>query len=317
MPMAANVAVVSSSTGIDISRPPIGRPPPITPMPKNRSPTNSITASRNGNRNMPPSSCERDAGDARSRSIVPWRLLGGQGAAEALQADAGERRDGQADDHEAEVAAAVALELRRVDDEAADEVEPGGERRRAQHHQQEAEVVRALDGPVAPEHGAGHQRSSIARLEGVGLQQRLQVHGGRGAVRLELLDGADERQAAADHDGDVVGDALELLEPVRRQQHGAAAVGQAAQVVDHLAGRERIEAARRLVEDDHVRVVHQGAGDGEPGPHAGRVAEHPPVAVRPGRPPSAARRRGRRPPRAGGRTGRRGTRGSRRPVIRQ
>ena len=43
----------------------------MTPTPKISSAKNSAEASRNGNRNMPPSTAERRAGDARRRSMVP------------------------------------------------------------------------------------------------------------------------------------------------------------------------------------------------------------------------------------------------------
>jgi hypothetical protein len=76
-------------------------------------------------------------------------------------------------------------------------------------------------------------------------------------------------------DHQVVGDHLDLVQQVRGQQDGCAAVGVAAQQVAHPADAGRVQAVGRLVEDEDLRVPHQGGGDAEPLPHAQGVVTHP------------------------------------------
>ena len=82
-------------------------------------------------------------------------------------------------------------------------------------------------------------------------------------------------------DDQVVGDDLDLVQQVRGQQHGAAAVGEAAQQVAHPADAGRVEPVGRLVEDQHPRVAEQRGGDAEALPHAEGVVADP--AARPRR----------------------------------
>ena len=83
---------------------------------------------------------------------------------------------------------------------------------------------------------------------------QLQAPGGPG---LQAPDVVDHRQAPAADQADAVGDALDLAEHVRGEEHGLAAVARLAEDLVHLALDERVEAAGGLVEDDQLRAVHQ------------------------------------------------------------
>ena len=104
-------------------------------------------------------------------------------------------------------------------------------------------------------------------LEPLAADHRLQLRGR--AVR----DGA----AVVEHD-DVVGERVGLLEVLRRQQHRRPARDELADHVPELAPRARVEAGRRLVEEEHGRVGDEARGEVEPPPHAARVLLHEPVA---------------------------------------
>ena len=83
------------------------------------------------------------------------------------------------------------------------------------------------------------------------------------------------------HDRDVVRDLLDLVEQVRRDEDRPAVLLD--ERADHLAEgghARRVEAVRRLVEDQQLRVVEEAARDAEPLPHPHRVRLHLPVGVR-------------------------------------
>ncbi len=78
--------------------------------------------------------------------------------------------------------------------------------------------------------------------------------------------GGDE--AAPVHDGQAVAQALGLVHEVGREQHRLALLGEPLQALpDEVAGLG-IEARGGLVEDQQVRVVHQGPGEGQAPFHA-------------------------------------------------
>ncbi|VFA81503.1 Uncharacterised protein [Gordonia paraffinivorans] len=82
---------------------------------------------------------------------------------------------------------------------------------------------------------------------------------------------------AASDDDDVVGDDLDLVEQMRRQQHCAAAIGVVPQQGSHPVDARRVEAVGRLVEDEDLRVAQQRGRDTETLPHAeGVVADSSP-----------------------------------------
>ena len=63
------------------------------------------------------------------------------------------------------------------------------------------------------------------------------------------------------HDLQPVGERLGLLEVVRGEQHGRAAVAQVGHEPPHLAPALGVEAGRGLVEDHQLRAAHQRAGE--------------------------------------------------------
>ena len=73
----------------------------------------------------------------------------------------------------------------------------------------------------------------------------------------------------------VVGDDLDLVQQVRRQQDGAALVGVRPEQVAHPADAGRVEPVGRLVEDEHLGLADQCGRDAEPLAHAERVVAHP------------------------------------------
>ncbi len=77
-----------------------------------------------------------------------------------------------------------------------------------------------------------------------------------GVLAAEALGGADGEEALA-QDGGAGGERVGLLHRVRRQQHGAAR-GDLGQRLPHAALGHRVHGGARLVEDQHVRVAHQG-----------------------------------------------------------
>ena len=152
--------------------------------------------------------------------------------------------------------------------------------------------VRTIWGPAATRPTASGSASTLQAAGRSALRRRSTraaraapervVVGGarRGAgAREELVLGALGDDLAVPDDDDLVGDALDLVEQVRAEQHGAALVGVAAQQVAHPADAGRVEAVGRLVEDEHLRVAEQGVRDAEPLAHAERVVADPPVRL--------------------------------------
>ena len=89
--------------------------------------------------------------------------------------------------------------------------------------------------------------------------------------RLELGRGALGDLLAAVDDGDQVRQPVGLLEVLGREQDGGA-VGH--ELLDHhpeVAAAGRVEARRRLVEEQHRRPVHEGGTEVEPSSHAAGV----------------------------------------------
>jgi hypothetical protein len=65
------------------------------------------------------------------------------------------------------------------------------------------------------------------------------------------------------HDPDPVGERLGLVHVLRREQDGDAAGAQLADAVPDEQPRLRVQPGGRLVQEQHLRVVHEGAGDHE------------------------------------------------------
>ncbi len=96
----------------------------------------------------------------------------------------------------------------------------------------------------------------------------------------EVAGGAGAEEPSAVDDDDVVAGALQLAQEVRGDEDGDAEVGpDAADQSEHLVAADGVEAVRRLVEEDQLRVVDQGLGELHPLLHARRVAAHGAVAL--------------------------------------
>ncbi|HEY6434894.1 MAG TPA: hypothetical protein VIZ17_23225, partial [Acetobacteraceae bacterium] len=86
-----------------------------------------------------------------------------------------------------------------------------------------------------------------------------------GRIAIQRLRGAERHQAAVTHDGDAVGQGEGLglvVGDVHDRQRGQLAV-QAGQLVQHVAADLGVEGRQRLVEQQHLRLDGQGAGDGD------------------------------------------------------
>ena len=94
------------------------------------------------------------------------------------------------------------------------------------------------------------------------------VPGARPAGRQQVVDGATGRQSPRLQDADRVTQGLEAVQLVRADEHGACAAGdQSAQVGEQLLGRLRVEPGGRLVEEQELWPVQDGAREGGLLPH--------------------------------------------------
>jgi hypothetical protein len=71
----------------------------------------------------------------------------------------------------------------------------------------------------------------------------------------DLRDGRDLDEPAFAQDAGTPADGGDLAQVVRRQQHGRAALGGLADQLERRLSHQRVEPRRRLVEDEHVRLV--------------------------------------------------------------
>jgi hypothetical protein len=71
--------------------------------------------------------------------------------------------------------------------------------------------------------------------------------------------------------GDPVGELVGLVEVLRRQENRHAAGGQPADDLPHRVAAARVQAGRRLVEEDDPRVTDERHREVEPAPHAAGV----------------------------------------------
>ena len=110
-----------------------------------------------------------------------------------------------------------------------------------------------------------------ADLRGRGVIRRPQrvAPGRRGA---QLVEPALVDDAARADDRHAVAELLDLVHEVAREQHRDAALGQRADERAHVAHARRVEAGRRLVQQQQARAADQRAGDAEALAHAVGVA---------------------------------------------
>ncbi len=95
-----------------------------------------------------------------------------------------------------------------------------------------------------------------------------------GDVGHGAADGADVAggsQLAVDHGDDPLRHPLDLLEHVRRDDDGSAAVGKLVKQADQVGALDRVCAVEGLVEDEDLRLVDEGGCHLGPLPHALRV----------------------------------------------
>ena len=101
-----------------------------------------------------------------------------------------------------------------------------------------------------------------------------------GHLPLELVGGALGDDLAVVDDREAVGQGVGLLEVVGRQEDRRALLAEAADLVPHAGARLRVEAGRRLVEEQDRRAVDDPQADVEPALHAAGVGAGRPVGGR-------------------------------------
>ena len=89
-----------------------------------------------------------------------------------------------------------------------------------------------------------------------------------GVLEHELGGRPGRDRLAVRHDHHRVGEALRLLDVVRRHQDRRALAPQRVDQRPELLAHLRVEPDRRLVEEHEPRPVHERAGDQQPPPHA-------------------------------------------------
>lgn len=132
-----------------------------------------------------------------------------------------------------------------------------------------------VDGPehLAGSRGLQHQGAALDRGpvhagQGSGLLDTDPAHGqqqprgrsGRGDQPVRGVEGGDP---AVDEDGDAVAQRLGLVEVVGRVDDRAALALEGAQHLPQIAAGLRVEGGRRLVQEDQLRAVDEGGGDGQ------------------------------------------------------
>ena len=137
-----------------------------------------------------------------------------------------------------------------------------------------AEVVRVeLDGAfsgrvarkIAGEHRAGRHAEADPDALGV--------------TAAQLLGCARRHDPTGGHHGDAIGEVLRLVHVVRRQKDGLTEGGEVPHDLPRLPSGGRVEAGRRFVEEEQVRVAGEGDGDVEAALLAARELQDPGVAL--------------------------------------
>ena len=118
---------------------------------------------------------------------------------------------------------------------------------------------------------ASRARPALLGLRELDVQRRL------ADARLERVRRALGDQPAGGDDADAIGELLGLLEVLGREEDGRALVVERAHLAPERAAARRVEARRRLVEEQHVRPVHEREREVQPPPHPARVAADAPV----------------------------------------
>jgi hypothetical protein len=150
---------------------------------------------------------------------------------------------------------------------------------------------------LAPLHGLHLRLREQEQLGGVGGAEHAQLDAQVLVQALaDLADAAEGHALAALDDDDRIADLGQLGQDVARDEHRLAARGELAHELAELDARPRVEARRRLVEDQQRRVVEQRLGQVQPLAHAlaqarGRPVEEAVEAAEGGQRVDAARAR--------------------------
>jgi hypothetical protein len=134
--------------------------------------------------------------------------------------------------------------------------------------------------PVAVERHLGDARQACnhRRRLGHAVLGEVDVHGIAAELALQLVGAAFGHDPAAIDDRQPRGELIRLLEVVRGEEdrHGLV-VGESFDLPPHARARLGVEAGRRLVEEQHLRAVHEAERDVEPPLHPARIRLRRPV----------------------------------------
>ncbi len=148
----------------------------------------------------------------------------------------------------------------------------GEQRARAAEERAQLEPEAQADECDQPIHDRSSRRTSACdELQEDVLQASRPAHLALGPDLVERALGHDA--PAVDH-RHLVAQPLHHVEHVRGEEEGHAARGQAPQEVAHHAAGDGVDAVERLVEEEHLRAVDEGAGEGQLLAHALRVVHH-------------------------------------------
>ena len=117
----------------------------------------------------------------------------------------------------------------------------------------------------------GHLGQRGDRALGVGLVLEADLEPLAADAVLELVGRALGDHVAVVDDDDLVGEAVGLVEVLRREQHGRARGGARLDRLPHRQAAAGVQAGGRLVEEQHGRPVDERGGEVEPPAHAARV----------------------------------------------
>ena len=118
---------------------------------------------------------------------------------------------------------------------------------------------------------ASRARPALSAVGELDVQRRL------ADARLERVRRALGDEPARGDDADAVGELLGLLEVLGGQEDGRALVVERAHLAPQRGAARRVQAGGRLVEEQHVRPVHEREREVQPPAHAARVAADAPV----------------------------------------
>ena len=144
-------------------------------------------------------------------------------------------------------------------------------------------VANSTRSPLA--HGAGGQHG--VEVAGRRRGRQVEAHDRRAGAADQLVRRPLGDEPAAGEHADAVGEVLRLVEVVRRQQHRRALGAQLAHELPRLAPGRRVEAGRRLVEEQQRRLADDAEGEVEAASLAARQVARPAGRAAASRPTSS------------------------------